>query len=86
MIGAGYMYAAPMSVDDFRTPPVYQPPSQSWTPERCHEFIDKLMGADEFDIMRALDRVDDAARQRVFDWLKERIDSAGRDSAGRTKE
>ncbi|HBU30620.1 MAG TPA: hypothetical protein DEB56_14595 [Thiobacillus sp.] len=83
MIGSGYMYAAPSQ--DLGGLEPFKPfvPAQPWTPDRCREFIDKLMGADEFDIMRALDLVDDAARQRVFDWLKARIESAGRDSAGR---
>lgn len=69
-----YLYAAviPPTPDDdwpqtFRPLPII-------TPEAARERIDYAIRAlDEFEIMRALDALDDAARKRVLEWLNARV-------------
>lgn len=80
MVGTYMCVADPWDLKpDLQPPPV---PTVPWpweplTPDRAKEVIERAMLAlDEFAIMSALDKLDDAAKRRVLAWFKARVDVA----------
>lgn len=54
-------------------PPTVDAPTIGYPPSNAQERIEAVMRKlDEFDIMRALDSLDDDGRKRVLEWLKQR--------------
>lgn len=74
MVGT-YMYPVdpPFDTQPY-VPPTVDAPTIGWPQAKAKERIECVMRQlDEFEVMRALDALDDETRKRVLEWLKKRV-------------